>query len=138
MQDLLKESEFKRRELNPWRLFYAFYIIAAIQAGLILVVSASDIGKGDGRGSVIFAMPTATAIAMFFYRKKNTELPLPTLALAFLILLAIFYVPFIVIALFKEKPIRVAVSYIGSLVLNYTVVMLIVAIMLRIAKGRKH
>ena len=93
MQDLLNEKEFLQKPYSPWKLFYIFYIIAFIQ--LILFISIALLAEGQMEKALIAAvlLPDITALAMFFFRKKNALLRVETVATATILLFGIYYIP---------------------------------------------
>lgn len=100
MQDLLNQSEFTKGQ-NPWRFFYTFYAIAAVQLALfLLVIFFYNTTQHYKIILVALALATITAFTMLFSKKKIALLPLKTIALSLFIMMCIYYLPIAVVGMF--------------------------------------
>ena len=105
MEDLLNEEEFLNPvQLIPYKYFGTFCAIAILQLILGLVISTIE-GLNDFIiGLLLLLIPVIMPFVMVFMRKKNTLLPLKTIALGIALLLCMYYVPFLVIIALMGSP----------------------------------
>jgi len=103
MEDLLNEDDFiiKLPEYNPWRYLAVFYTVAF---ALLMLLGFSLQYLNEQQESLLIgvamvSLPTGSVFLMAFLKKQFITLPLLTIAVAILIMLGVYYIPFIAIAI---------------------------------------
>jgi hypothetical protein len=131
MEDLLKEDDFVKINpyYNPRKVFRVFYVIAFLQLVAIMLIE----GTVDSvtLGFIAIGVVSFTPFIMAFYG-RNIRADIKTLSIGLLILLAIYYIPIILIMLFSE--VEDAIAILIAFIANY---LFTLAIVIPIAR-RKH
>jgi hypothetical protein len=139
MEDLLNEDDFIKKlpEYNPWRYLAIFYA-AAFTLLIVLGVSLQYLNDEEESlliGVAMVTLPTGSTFIMVFLKKQFITLPLLTIAVAILIMLGVYYIPFIAIAI-SDNDFSGALTCSLVYVINLTLCNVIILPIINIRKKR--
>jgi Kef-type K+ transport system membrane component KefB len=140
MQDLLNEDDFIKKlpEYNPWKYLAVFYT-TAFALLVVLGISLQYLNDDDKDlliGIAMVALPTSSTFVMVFLKKQFITLPLLTIAIAILIMLGVYYIPFMAIATFSNNDVFGALTCGLVYIINFVLCSVIIMPIVNVKKKR--
>ena len=141
MQDLLNEDDFIKKipEYNPWKylaVVYAIAFILLIIVGVGLIKIADSDTKDLLIGIAMVTLPTGSTFVMTFIKKQFITVPLITIAVAILIMLGVYYIPFMALATFSNNDTSGALTCGLVYMINFGLCSIIIFPIINIKKKR--
>jgi hypothetical protein len=137
MEDLLKEEDFIKKPVKPWKWFIMFYFINAVVFVSYFFISVNNNGPSEFSGTMMLCgIPLISAFTMIFAYKNYMLIPLKTASLSIILMMLIHWLYFIAINLIFNQDVTTEYTII-VIVLNVIMALLCIAIILPIIKRKQ-